>query len=128
MTVKDSRDNFTNLKTALDTAKSEISDLESKAVLKSALTGDSLSNDGGGTVIQDFELKDMSETRIAKGTTSGTVTFDYEEGPYATSTTSGSVTFAFSNFPKWQSRHTSCRNKCCKRCAYNDIAKCSRYW
>ena len=76
------RDNFTNLKTALDTAKSEISDLESKAVLKSALTGDSLSNDGGGTVIQDFELKDMSETRIAKGTTSGTVTFDYEEGPY----------------------------------------------
>ncbi len=93
------RDNFTNLKTALDTAKSEISDLESKAVLKSALTGDSLSNDGGGTVIQDFELKDMSETRIAKGTTSGTVTFDYEEGPYATLTTSGSVVFAFSNFP-----------------------------
>ena len=27
------RDNFTNLKTALDTAKTEISDLESKALL-----------------------------------------------------------------------------------------------
>ena len=93
------RDNFTNLKTALDTAKSEISDLESKAVLKSALTGESLSNDGAGAVIEDFEFKDISETRIAKGTTSGSVTFDYEEGPYQTLTTSGSVTLAFSNFP-----------------------------
>ena len=71
----------------------------------------------------------MSETRIAKGTTSGTVTFDYEEGPYATLTTSGSVTFAFSNFPASGKVGTlPCRNKCCKRCAYNDIAKCSRYW
>jgi len=93
------RDNFTNLKTALDVAKTEITDLEAKAVLKSALSGDSLSNDGGGAVIEDFELKDMSETRIAKGSTSGTVTFNYEEGPYQTLTTGGSVTLAFSNFP-----------------------------
>lgn len=93
------RDNFTNLKTALDTAKSEISDLEAKAVLKSALTGDTLSNDGAGAVIQDFEMKDMSLTRVAKGSTSGTVTFDFEDGHYQTVTTSGSVTFAFSNFP-----------------------------
>ena len=93
------RDNFTNIKTALDTAKTEISDLESKAILKSALTGESLNNDGAGAVLEDFELKDISETRIAKGSTSGTVTFDYEEGSYQTLTTSGSVTFAFSNFP-----------------------------
>lgn len=93
------RDNFTNIKTALDTAKSEISDIESKAILKSALDGDSLNNDGAGAVLEDFELKDISHTRLAKGTTSGTVTFDYEEGPYQTLTTSGSVTFAFSNFP-----------------------------
>ena len=93
------RDNFTNLKTALDTAKTEITDLESKAVLKSALSGDTLSNDGGGAVLEDFELKDMSETRVAKGTVSGAQTFDYESGPYQTLTTSGSVTIAFSNFP-----------------------------
>ena len=93
------RDNFTNLKTALDTAKSEITDLEAKAVLKSALTGDALSNDGGGAVISNFELKDMSLTRVAKGTVSGTQTFNYTEGSYQTLTTSGSVTFAFSNFP-----------------------------
>lgn len=93
------RDNFTNLKTALDTAKSEITDLESKAVLKSALSGDTLSNDGAGAVLEDFELKDMSETRIAKGSVSGSQTFDYSAGPYQTLTTSGSVTLAFSNFP-----------------------------
>ena len=93
------RDNFTNIKTALDTAKTEISDLESKAILKSALSGESLNNDGAGSVLEDFELKDISETRIAKGTTSGTVTFDYEAGPYQTLTTSGAVTFAFTNFP-----------------------------
>ena len=93
------RDNFTNLKTALDTAKSEITDLEAKAVLKSALSGDSLSNDGAGAVLEDFELKDISETRITKGTVSGTQTFDYSAGPYQTLTTSGSVTLAFSNFP-----------------------------
>tara|TARA_B100000900_G_C20600406_1_gene725282 strand:+ start:2770 stop:3498 length:729 start_codon:yes stop_codon:yes gene_type:complete len=93
------RDNFTNLKTALDTAKTEITDLEAKAVLKSALSGDSLSNDGGGAVLEDFELKDMSMTRVAKGTTNGTVTCDYEDGSYVTVTTSGSITLAFSNFP-----------------------------
>jgi len=93
------RDNFTNLKTALDTAKTEITDLESKALLKSALSGDTLSNDGSGTVIEDFELKDISETRIAKGSVTGAQTFDYSAGPYQTLTTSGSVTFAFTNFP-----------------------------
>ena len=93
------RDNFTNIKTELDTAKSEIGDLETNAVLKGALSGESLNNDGAGAVLEDFELKDISETRIAKGTTSGTVTFDYEAGSYQTVTSAGSVTFAFSNFP-----------------------------
>ena len=40
----------------------------------------------------------MSETRLAKGTTSGTVTINYAEGPYQTVTTSGNISIAFSNF------------------------------
>ncbi len=93
------RDNFTNIKNNFTNAKSEIEDLQSKAVLKSALTGETLDNAGGGSVLSDFELKDMSGTRIAKGTTSGTVTLNYAEGPYQTATSSGSITLAFSNFP-----------------------------
>ena len=60
------RDNFTNIKTALDTAKSEISDLESKALLKSALTGDSLNNDGAGAVLEDFELNILVRHALQK--------------------------------------------------------------
>ena len=92
------RDNFTNVKTNFTNAKAEIEDLQSKAILKSALTGTTLANSGGGAVISDFQTKDMSETRVAKGTTSGAVTINYAEGPYQTVTTSGNITLAFSNF------------------------------
>ena len=92
------RDNFTNVKTNFTNAKAEIEDLQSKAILKSALTGTTLANSGGGAIISDFQTKDMSETRVAKGTTSGAVTINYAEGPYQTVTTSGNITLAFSNF------------------------------
>lgn len=92
------RDNFTNIKTNFTNAKSEIEDLQSKVVLKSALTGTSLSNAGGGSIMSDFQLQDMSETRVAKGTTSGTVTLEYTGGGYQTVTTSGSIALAFTNF------------------------------
>ena len=92
------RDNFTNIKTNFTNAKTEIEDLQSKVVLKSALTGTTLSNAGGAAILSDFKLQDMSETRVAKGTTSGTVTFDYTGGGYQTVTTSGSIVIAFSNF------------------------------
>ena len=92
------RDNFTNVKTNFTNAKAEIEDLQSKAVLKSALSGTSLDNSGGGALLSDFQVKDMSETRLAKGTTSGTVTLNYAEGSYQTVTTSGSISIAFSNF------------------------------
>jgi len=93
------RDNFTNIKTNFNNAKTEIEDLQTKVVLKSALTGTSLDNAGAGALISDFELRDMSETRVSKGTTSGTVTLNYTEGSYVTATTSGSIALAFSNFP-----------------------------
>ena len=92
------RDNFTNVKTNFTNAKAEIEDLQSKVVLKSALSGTSIDNSGGGALLSDFQVKDMSETRLAKGTTSGTVTLNYAEGSYQTVTTSGSISIAFSNF------------------------------
>jgi len=92
------RDNFTNIKTNFTNAKTEIEDLQSKVVLKSALTGTTLSNAGGASVLSDFKLQDVSETRVSKGTTSGTVTFDYTGGGYQTVTSSGNITIAFSNF------------------------------
>lgn len=92
------RDNFTNTKTNFTYASEEITDLQNKAVLKSALTGTTLNNNMGGSILSDAQLQDMSETRVALGTVSGSQTINYAAGPYYTLTTSGSVTLTFSNF------------------------------
>ena len=92
------RDNFTNTKTNFEYAADEITDLQNKAVLKAALTGTVLDNNMGGALLSNAQLQDMSETRVALGTVSGSQTIDYSAGPYYTLTTSGSVSLAFSNF------------------------------
>jgi hypothetical protein len=93
------RDNFTNTKTNFQYAKDEITDLQSKAVLKAALTGGSLNNDMLGSILSNAQLQDMSETRVALGTLSGTVTVNYAAGSLQTVTTNGSISLAFTNFP-----------------------------
>ena len=92
------RDNFTNTKTNFSYAAAEITDLQNKAVLKAALTGGTLNNDMAGSLLSNAQLQDMSETKVALGTTSGSVTIDYSAGPYYSVTTSGSLSLAFSNF------------------------------
>jgi hypothetical protein len=97
------RDNFTATKTNFTYASSEITDLQNKAVLKSALTGTTLNNNMGGALLIDAQLQDMSETKVALGTvaTGNTATVDYSAGPYYTFNTSGTpgtISLAFTNF------------------------------
>jgi hypothetical protein len=93
------RDNFTNTKTNFQYAKDEITDLQNKAVLKAALTGGSLNNDMLGSILSNAQLQDMSETRVALGTLSGSVTINYAAGSLQTVVTNGSISLAFTNFP-----------------------------
>lgn len=93
------RDNFTNTKTNFTYAAAEITDLQSKAVLKAALDGTTLNNDMNGSILSNAQLQDMSETRVALGSVSGAQTINYAAGPYYTLSTSGSVSVAFTNFP-----------------------------
>ena len=94
------RDNFTNIKTNFTYAETEIEDLQSKAILKSALTGGSLDNDMAGSVLQSATLKDTRLTRVALGSvTGGTATIDYSAGHYHTFTLGANTTLAFTNFP-----------------------------
>jgi hypothetical protein len=93
------RDNFTNIKTNFTYAAEEITDLQSKAVLKAALTGTVLNNDMGGSILNNAQLQNMSETRVALGPVSGSQTINYNAGPYYTLTTAGSVSLQFTNFP-----------------------------
>jgi hypothetical protein len=93
------RDNFTNTATNFQYAADEISDLQAKAVLKSALVGTTLDNNMGGSVLSNAQLKDISETVVSLGTVSGSTTINYALGSVQTLTTNGAVTLAFSNFP-----------------------------
>ena len=93
------RDNFTNTSTNFQYAADEITDLQQNAVLKAALTGTTLDNDMNGSLLYNFESSQVSGTVNPLGTTSGTVTLNWDNGSYQTLTTSGSVTLGFTNFP-----------------------------
>jgi hypothetical protein len=99
------RDNFTNIKTNFGYASAEITDLQSKVVLKSALTGTVLNNNMGGSILQNAQLQNMSETRVTVGggavSTGNTATISYSAGSYQTFSTAGGVgtiTLTFTNF------------------------------
>jgi hypothetical protein len=91
------RDNFTNTKTNFAYAADEITDLQNNVILKGALTGTTLNNDMNGSVLSNAQLQDMSETRVALGTLSGTVTINYSAGSYQTVTTNGPISLAFTS-------------------------------
>ena len=93
------RDNFTNTKTNFQYAADEINDLQSKVILKAALTGTSLDNNMNGSLLSNAQIQDFSQTRVALGTLTGSVGVDYATGHYQTVTTGGSISLAFTNFP-----------------------------
>lgn len=93
------RDNFTNTKTNFQYAADEINDLQSKVVLKSALTGGTLDNNMNDSLLYAVELNDISYTYLQNTATSGTINLDYAASNYQYVTTSGNVSLAFSNWP-----------------------------
>jgi hypothetical protein len=93
------RDNFTNTKTNFQYAENEINDLQSKVILKAALTGTTLDNNMADALLVGAQLQDISEVKTALSTTSGSVTINYSTAPYQTISTTGSISLAFSNFP-----------------------------
>jgi hypothetical protein len=93
------RDNFTNTRTNFAYASAEISDLQSKAVLKAALSGTTLDNNMNDAPLVAAKIRDFSATAVALGALSGTVDIDYTLGHYQTVTTNGSISLTFSNWP-----------------------------
>ena len=93
------RDNFTNTKTNFQYAANEITDLQSKAVLKAALVGTVLDNDMAGSPLSNANISDFSAITAQLGSLSGAVTINYVSGHYQTVTTSGSISLTFANFP-----------------------------
>lgn len=93
------RDNFTNIKTNFQFAEDEISDLQAKVVLKSALSGGTLDNNMAGALIYAAQIQAFTANAVSLGALSGSVTINYSAGHLQTLTTTGSVSLAFQNFP-----------------------------
>ena len=93
------RDNFTNTKTNFQYAADEITNLQNNVILKAALTGTTLDNNMGGSLVFNGTVADFGLTRVAIGTVSGSQTINYALGHFHTLSTGGSVSLGFSNFP-----------------------------
>jgi hypothetical protein len=93
------RDNFTNIKNNFQFAYNELADLQSKAILKSALSGTTLSNDMNYTQLISPQLLKSVETVNDLGTKTGSFTISWADGHFQYYTTSGNTTLAFSNWP-----------------------------
>ena len=93
------RDNFTNIKTNFATAATEITDLETKGIFKSALTGTTLDNNMADNLIYAAAIRDFSLVAVQLTATSGTITVDYSAGHYQAISTTGSISLDFTNFP-----------------------------
>jgi len=88
------RDNFSQIKTQLGTAATEITSLQTNRATTNATT------DFNGHDVKRANLQDWGQKIVAKGSVSGSVACDFEDGNVTTLTTGGDVTLTFTNFPK----------------------------
>lgn len=93
------RDNFTNIKNNFLFAQGEIDDLQSKAILASALNGQTVNNDMAGTIIRRPQLAAWTQTLIDLGVVSSSATLDFNLANFQKITTAGSISMNFINWP-----------------------------
>jgi hypothetical protein len=93
------RDNFTNIKTNLNYAKSELSDLQAKVILKSALVGQTLNNDMSETILSNVTLRSAGVAIEDLGEVSGDVNLNFATSTHYVMTTTGNISLAFTDWP-----------------------------
>jgi hypothetical protein len=93
------RDNFTNIRNNLIFAETEITDLQSKVLVTSALTGQSLTNDMAGTQIRRPQLTAWTQSLLDLGAISGTASLDFNQANFQKITSAAPITLAFTNWP-----------------------------
>ena len=99
------RDNFGATQTALATAKTEITGLQTNAVLKANLTNNTaVVNDMLGSTISNGLFKQFSGVVRNAGTINGATDIDLNNGPLQIFNLTGNYTLTFRNWPldnKW---------------------------
>jgi hypothetical protein len=89
------RDNFTNIKQNFQYAETEIDDLQSKVVLKSALIGTTLDNNLGNNLVYNAQVQGISGTFVQIANTSGAITLDASAGPLQSIVMGGNISLGF---------------------------------
>ena len=123
------RDNFASIKANFGYAKTEIQDLQSKAILKSALTGGTLSNDLGGSNISNGTLTNVHGTSYSQ-TIQTTGDINIVNGALQVFTVNDDATLTFKNWPstnKYANVRTHFRSGVSAISVGNDIEVGRRY-
>jgi hypothetical protein len=93
------RDNFTSIKTNLNTAGTEITDLQNKVVLKAALDGQTLNNDMANTLISNATTRSFRASTYNLGNNvQGSTTINVSQGDVQYGTITANTTL---NFGGW---------------------------
>ena len=93
------RDNFTAIKTNLNTAGVEITDLQNKVILKAALDGIPLSNDMANTVISNAATRSFRATTYNLGNAlSGTVLVNVSQADVQYGNIAGNISLQFGSW------------------------------
>jgi hypothetical protein len=93
------RTNFAAIKSNIDTAADEISNLQGAVIVKSALTGTAIDNNMNGTLISNALTKNFRGTTYNLGNAlSGSVTIDVSKADAQYGAISGNVTLAFTGW------------------------------
>ncbi len=101
------RDNFTAIKNNLNTAGSEISEVQNSAVLKTALSGIPLDNNMANTLISNAAVRTFRNTTYNLGNNvSGTVIVDCTLGDVQFATITGNTTFQFAGWAPTATKHS----------------------
>ena len=94
------RDNFAAIKTNLNTAGTEITDLQNNVVLKQALTGATLNNDMANTLISNASTRSFRATMYnLGGDLSGVVSINASLGDVQYGTVNANTTLQFGYWP-----------------------------
>jgi hypothetical protein len=94
------RDNFGSIKKNLDIARTEIADIQSKAVVKAALDGTSLNNDMANTLISNAAVQGFrAKTYNLGDNLSGTVLINVTKADVQYGTITGDTLLTFGGWP-----------------------------
>jgi len=93
------RDNFSFTRINFQAAKDEITDLQNKVLLKSALSGETLDNNLSGALLYGARIQNFSATQLNLGSVSGALTVNYAAGHYQIISINSNVSLSFTGFP-----------------------------